>query len=547
MRVSFVVLLLLAAACGSLGTRRGESGNVTGLPTVDVPSGVNSASADGSTGLASATRPPSDAASAAEGGPSTEGTALPEGTADPSNPSAGPNQTLPRLGTPPERPLYVLNVSLDYEKGLINAQQRIEFKNPTNLSVTELKFSVPPARRANALTFRDARIYGAKEPLQYELNGPVLTVKLPAALEPNQAIAITFDFTVQVPLQEQITGIGGDDTSRGPNAMMAGHWYIVLPPFKDGNWDLPEYVPVGDPFTSELADFEVSILAPEGVTIAAGGDETQDGRLWRYSLPKARVFAFAASDVYVVDTMTENGVTYMHYGFPRHQKFAEDVMYTAQRTVELFGRLYGPYIYKTLRVVETDRSQGQEYSGMVGIGSVLYQNYSGRGGRHDVIATTAHEVAHQWWFNVVGNDQVRTPWLDESFARYGELKFYQEFYPNDVDWWYTRYIEGRTPPKGAIDLTIYDYADAKAYVDAVYRNGVEFMRAVRDKVGRETMDAILRDYYQAEAYQIATPDDFFDAIARRSSEDISGIVKAYFAREVTLPCKISANVVGCRP
>ncbi len=527
-RVCAMLIMLLAGGCA----RAGQSGNVADIPTLDAPSGVNSAqSANPSTSST----------------PSPETTTTPASTAEAEAQALAQTNSLPQLGTPPERPLYVLNVSLDYEKGLINAQQRIEFKNPTNLSVDELKFSVPPARRANALTFRDARIYGAKQPLQYELNGPVLTVKLPATLEPDKAIAITFDFTVQVPLQEAITGIGGDDTSRGPNAMMAGHWYIVLPPFTDGNWDLPEYVPVGDPFTSELADFEVSILAPEDVTIAAGGDETRDGRLWRYSLPKARVFAFAASDVYVVDEMSENGVTYVHYGFPRHQKFAEDVMFTAQRTVELFGRLYGPYIYKTLRVVETDRAQGQEYSGMVAIGAVLYQNYSGRGGRHDVIATTAHEVAHQWWFNVVGNDQVRTPWLDESFARYGELKFYQEYYPNDVDWWYTRYIEGRRPPKGAIDMTIYDYADAQAYVDAVYRNGVEFMRAVRDVVGRETLDEILRDYYQTESYKIATPDAFFDAIARHSSEDISGIVKAYFAREVTLPCKISANVVGCRP
>ena len=526
-QVCVIFLLLMVTGC----TRAGQSGNVADIPTVDAPSRVNSAQS---------ANPPTS------GTPSPQTTAAPGSTAE-AEAQAQSTGSLPQLGTPPERPLYVLNVSLDYDKGLINAQQRIEFKNPTNLSVDELKFSVPPARRANALTFRDARIYGAKQPLKYELNGPVLTVKLPALLEPGKAIAITFDFTVQVPLQEQITGIGGDDTSRGPNAMMAGHWYIVLPPYKDGNWDLPEYVPIGDPFTSELADFEVSILAPENVTIAAGGDETHDGRLWRYSLSKARVFAFAASDVYVVDTMTENGVTYIHYGFPRHQKFAADVMFTAQRMVELFGKLYGPYIYKTLRIVENDRAQGQEYSGIVTIGSVLYQNYSGRGGRHDVIATTAHEVAHQWWFNVVGNDQVRTPWLDESFARYSELMFYQEYYPNDVDWWYTRYIAGRQPPRGAIDLTIYDYADAKAYVDAVYRNGVEFMRAVRDVVGRETLDEILRDYYQAESYKIATPDNFFDAIARHSSEDISGIVKGYFAREVTLPCKISAKAVGCRP
>ena len=172
----------------------------------------------------------------------------------------GNSLALQELDKPPERPLYVLNVNLDYDTGVITAQQRIEFVNPTGVPIDEIKFSVPPARRANALTFRDARIYRAKQPLHFELNGPVLTVKLPATLQPGKAIAITFDFSVAVPLQEIVGAIGGDDTSRGPNNLTAGHWYLVLPPYKDGAWDLPEYAPVGDPFTSELADFEVNIF-----------------------------------------------------------------------------------------------------------------------------------------------------------------------------------------------------------------------------------------------------------------------------------------------
>jgi hypothetical protein len=517
----FVTLCLFLGISLTACTRTGASGDVSTLPTALPPS--------------SPTQNTNASANAATD-PSAIGTSDANGSLSAGTPS-----------TAPERPLYVLNVSLDYEQGLINAQQRIEFKNPTGFDVTELKFSVPPARRSAALIFRDVRLYGAKEALKFDLHGPILSVQLPTPLLAQQAVAITFDFSVKVPLQEKVIGIGGDDTSRGLNVIVAGHWYIVLPPYKDGAWDLPEYAPVGDPFTSELADFEANVLAPAGVVVAAGGDETRDGRLWKYTLPKARVFAFAASDVWTIDTMTENGVTYVHYGFPRHQKFAEDVLYSAQRAVELFSQIYGPYPYKTLRVVETDRTQGQEYSGWVAIGALLYNNYSGKGARHDVIATTVHETAHQWWFNVVGNDQVRTPWLDESFARFAELKWYQTFYPNDVEWWYEKYIESKRRNKGRIDLSIYDYADSRAYIDAVYRNGLEFLRAVRDQVGREKFDTILQDYYRAEAYKIASADAFFDAVARHSDVDLTGTVRAYFAREVVLPCRISANAVGCRP
>lgn len=449
------------------------------------------------------------------------------------------------LDAPPERPLYVLNATLDYAAGTINAQQRIEFVNPADMPLDEVKFNVPPARRNGAVEFRDARIHGAEQPLQFTLENAVLTVKLPTPLPAGRAVAIAFDFTVKIPLQEVITGIGGDDTSRGPFSLTAGHWYVVLAPFRGGNWDTPAYVPIGDPYTSELADYEVSILAPEGITIAGAGDETRDGRLWKYELLKARVFAFAASDQYAIDTITENGVTFIHYGYPQHQKYAEAVLYTAARAIKLFSELYGPYPYKSMRIVETGRQQGQEYSAMVGLGTTVYQGYPGRGSRHDLIATTVHEVAHQWWFNVVGNDQIRTPWMDESFARMAELRFYQTYYDNDSDWWFTYYVAGRRPT-GAIDLSLSEYEDSTAYIAAVYQRGLLFLNDVRKKLGREDFDAMLRDYYITQQYKIAEQDAFFDALARHSNDDFSALVKGYFAKPVTLPCKISNNEPGCR-
>jgi len=466
---------------------------------------------------------------------------------DPSTGKIISAQQLTILDSPPERPLYVLNVTLDYEKGEIHAQQRIEFLNPSKTYLDEIKFSVPPAHRAGALEFKDARIFGAKQPLNFKLDGTVLTVQLPGSLPPDKGVAMTFDFIVKVPLQEIVAGIGGDDTSRGPLSLTAGHWYVVLPPYKENGWDLPNYVPVGDPFTSELADFEVNILAPEGVTIAGGGDESRDGRLWRYSLKKARLFAFAASPDFNVAQEEVDGVTYIHYAYPQHRKTHDAVLYTAERSVQLFSDLYGPYPYKTLRIVETGRLQGQEYSGMIGIGTILYGGYPGRGGKHDLIATVVHETAHQWWFNVVGNDQVRTPWLDESFARMAELKYYRKFYTQvDVDWWYNYFIENKRPPSGPIDLSIYEYADSKTYVDAIYKRGFLFLNNLRKAIGDQAFDAAMRDYYQKESYKVTTQDVFFDAIAAQTDEDISELVKDYFANPIRLPCKISNNAANCR-
>jgi hypothetical protein len=455
---------------------------------------------------------------------------------------------MPVLDIAPERPLYTMNVTLDYAGNNVHAQEKVEFQNPTGAPTSEIKFNVALNHRPGVIEVRDARIFGQSEPLTFVLSNTVLTVKLPGSLGPDDGIALSFDFVIQIPVQEAINGIGGDDSSHGTGSLTGGHWYIMLAPYYDGGWDTPAYVPIGDPYAEGLADYEVSFLAPENIVIAGAGDEQHEGRLWRFSLQKARVFAFSASDSYKVDTLKQDGITYIAYSYPQHQKFADAVLNTAARAVALYAQLYGPYPYKALRIVETGRAQGQEYSGLVGIGTLLYAGYPGHGSRHDLISTTAHEVAHQWWFQQVGNRQVRTPWLDESFARLSEMRFYQKYYPNDADWWYRFYIVGARAPRGSldIDLPITAYADAHTYIEAVYRRGLMFLRDVRGKVGASYFDAAMQDYYNAELYKVTTPDAFFDALARHTSVDISPLVKSYFASTVALPCSISNDAAGCR-
>lgn len=449
------------------------------------------------------------------------------------------------LDQPPDRPLYTLNVTLDYDNGILHTQEKIEFRNPTGLAISEIRFNVPPARRAGAIDVRDARIFGQARPLTFEVTNTALIVQLPAPLPAGAGIALAFDYVLKIPLQEVITGIGGDDSSRGPRSLTAGHWYILLAPWENGEWYTPGYVPIGDNYVSEVADYEVNILAPDGIIVAGAGEESREGRLWRYSLPMARVFAFGASPVYQIDQIEQDGVTYIHYTYPEHRPFTEAVLHTAARAVALYSELYGPYPYRTLRIIETGRSQGQEYSGMIGIGTTLYEGYPGRGSRHDLIATTAHEVAHQWWFHRVGNDQIRSAWLDESLARMSEQRFYQHYYPRDAEWWYQRYI-GSGRLRGSIDLPLSAYPDGRAYIAAVYQRGLVFLNDVRRRIGAETFDAALRDYSERMTWKMATANDFFDALARHTTEDLSDLVSGYFASAIALPCRISANAPGCR-
>ncbi|HEY3342758.1 MAG TPA: hypothetical protein VGK81_12100, partial [Anaerolineae bacterium] len=86
----------------------------------------------------------------------------------------------------------------------------------------------------------------------------------------------------------------------------------------------------------------------------------------------------------------------------------------------------------------------------------------------------------------------------------------------------------------------------QTYIAAIYRRGLMFLKDARGVVGADNFDAAVRDYYTTEVYKVTTQDAFFDALARHTSQNLSPVVKEYFAAQVTLPCKISNDAAGCR-
>ncbi|HEY3341082.1 MAG TPA: hypothetical protein VGK81_03650, partial [Anaerolineae bacterium] len=104
-----------------------------------------------------------------------------------------PEQVAPGMAVlddAPERPLYLMNVTLDYANNDVHAQERIEFLNPTGHPVSEIKFNVPLAHRHNVFDVRDARIFGQAQPITYVLSDTVLTVELPSPLPESKAISL---------------------------------------------------------------------------------------------------------------------------------------------------------------------------------------------------------------------------------------------------------------------------------------------------------------------------------------------------------------------
>jgi aminopeptidase N len=124
---------------------------------------------------------------------------------------------------------------------------------------------------------------------------------------------------------------------------------------------------------------------------------------------------------------------------------------------------------------------------------------------------TAHEVAHQWWYALVGSDQGRTPYLDEALATYSELLFIDRYYPDQHDWWWGLRVD-MYAPAGFVDTPVYDFYSPRSYIDAVYLRGAQMMDALRDILGDEVFFEWLRAYADALRHEIAAPADLWGTL-----------------------------------
>jgi len=158
---------------------------------------------------------------------------------------------------------------------------------------------------------------------------------------------------------------------------------------------------------------------------------------------------------------------------------------------------FGPFPYPDLAVAMLPgMAGGIEFPGAIMLGPLAGHP-----------ATLSHEVAHEWFYGLVGNDQARDPWLDEAFATYAEA-LHRNTGPS---------YESRTVPAAGVrrvgaPMTYWE-AHPSAYYRSVYVQGAVALLRARRAAGPARFDAALRCYVAQQARRVARPADLATALA----------------------------------
>jgi hypothetical protein len=418
------------------------------------------------------------------------------------------------------RTQYTFHVSLKYSAHTLHADEAIQYTNTTGQTLSNIVLAVEPNLWASCFSL-DNLVQDGRAVTDYSLNGQRLTINLSQPLALNTVTTFTLGFDLSLPAKsfEKTFGYLGYQIN-------LTDWYPFIVPYENG-WVLHNPWPFGEHLVYDAADYDVNLKVDDpGVIVATSAPEQSNGAWMEYRLEAARTFVFSASDRFKIDDSAVGAVKIRSYYFSGDENASGEVLWMATQSLGLYEAKFGPYPYQSLSVVETDVPDGQEYDGLVFLATNFYSQYNGTA-RSDLVTIGTHEIAHQWWFGMVGSDQAMEPWLDEAMAVYSEHIFYEYNYPNYGNWWWNFRVN-YFGPTGYVDGNIYDYSTFRSYVNAVYLNGANFLDELRARVGDDAFFAFLKDYASRYAHQHVTADDFFATLRLHTSTDFSDIVQKYF-------------------
>jgi hypothetical protein len=448
-------------------------------------------------------------------------------TLSPSTETSTPSPTFTPTPEPEKFSQYNLEAVFDYERRHLAVDMTLTYINKGQETLDEFILVVDANRYPGAFSLQEISWGDDQVESDWLLDGIRLTLPLRQPLTPNHQVSLSISYEINLPNNRDYFGY----TERQANI---SDWYPYLPPYIPGEgWLIRDPGTIGEHLSYDMAGFNVRIKLAnptnqEGLplTIAASSRATFDGEWYNYTLEPARTFAWSVSHLYQVQETTVGDTTVIGYAFPNHQAAEDATLRETANALSVFSEIFAPYPYETLSVVEGDFLNGMEFSALFFLSHAFYDFYPGSP-MGNLTIITAHEVAHQWFYGLVANDQALEPWLDEATTTYSELLFYENIYPDLVDWWWANRIYFHQPV-GWVDSTIYETGAFYPYRDAIYLRGAMFLQDLRDLIGDDTFFAFWRDYFSRYTNHLVTGDDFFILLEEYTDQDLGGLLAEYF-------------------
>jgi hypothetical protein len=436
---------------------------------------------------------------------------------------------VPSLKLLQDATVYHIDLVISANLLTLTGREQVRYTNREVVDLDKIYFRLFPNVSGGQTTISGVLLDTEKINFDMEYGNSALRVILPEVLKPGNSITLDIDFTVDIPQSPSgnygLFGFFND-------ILALDSWYPVIPVYDNNGWHIELGPPYGDKTFLDASFYLVRVTSPADLVFVTSGSEIRQEvkngeKVLTFIAGPVRDFYLAASSRFTRTSSKVGETTINNYTVPEIIGNENFVMTIAADSLKSYNARFGEYPYKELDIVPLNmesNAMGIEYPGVFGFNVNIYT-------RTDILeATVAHEVGHQWFYNIVGNDQVNEPWLDEAMTQYITGLYYLDRYGED-GWsgfrqsWINRWNKANQQAI-PVGLSVAGYT-ADEYGPIVYGRGPLFIEALADKIGAQTFKKCLRSYYQANMWQIATTESFRNHFETCTTSDLSTLFEEW--------------------
>ena len=438
------------------------------------------------------------------------------------------------------------------ETRTLAAEMTVEVPNMSEVELSELKFQLwANAYREGAAhapvseNFSSLAYYAGEDHGEIEIKGVagaesfsvcgeddnILSLKLAAPLSPGDCATVTVKYEVELARINHRLGVTASTVN-------LANFYPILCEMTGEGFREYIYTSSGDPFVSEIADYDVTLTLPESYTVASGyaAEELADAnaddmkRAYHVRAEGVRDVAFVLSEKYhfLTERVENTEVAYYYY----RDTAPEQTLKAAVDSLKFYSASFGAYDHPRYTVAETDLAfAGMEYP--------AFSMISAETGGTERAQVVAHETAHQWWYAKVGSNQFDDAWQDEGLAEYSTALFFEAEPGYGLTYadmvaasersyraFFSVYSQVHGEANTVMHRPLTEFSGDYEYRNIAYDKGVILFDRIREVVGSKKLIGALKRYADTCGGTIATPAELINCFSK-SGANVSALFDSF--------------------
>lgn len=446
---------------------------------------------------------------------------------------SGKNKSLDKLVD--GRTFYELEGGLDTKEHILNFTETITYQNNEEVTLSELYLHVYGNAYQVYDSSRGIQVLAvnslSNDTLAFEVldQNQLLKIVPEKPLEPGEIIQFKIDCKFMIP--DLVERFGYYQTQ-----YCFSFFNPQMAVYDENGWDLSPMSLVGDGRYHDMSDFRIKITVPKDYVVACGGVERkkevkQETITYTFENFNARDICMAISDQYEIVEDEINGIKVYAY-FEKtmvNQASKDATIKQIKDSLDCYESVFGDYPYETFRMAmitqKPNISVAMEYSGLIYMPREAFLDINPLANYEEVLS---HEIAHQWFYGIIGNNETTEAWLDEGLTTYAVGIYLEKVKGKEQGEDYSikgKYLKLDPVP---INNEITEYQNT-AYYMVCYYKAQYFIYELRERMGDEAFFSAMREYYDTYAFKQANTEGFINIMKSKSTVDIDDLVESYVA------------------